>query len=112
MRPELLNRIDKVVVFRGLTKKDVLSILDLQLEELRKRLVKQGLGLQVTPAAKQYLLEHGYDAHNGVRPMRRLIEDTIEDHIAFKILDEAYQKGQIVQIASKGKTLTYSASHE
>lgn len=112
LRPELLNRIDKVVVFRGLTKKDVLSILDLQLEELRKRLVKQGLGLQVTPAAKKYLLENGYDPHNGVRPMRRLIEDTIEDHIALKVLDEGYQKGQIVQVASKGKALSYSANHE
>lgn len=112
LRPELLNRIDKVVVFRALTKKDVLRILDLQLDELRKRLVKKGLGMQVTPSAKQYLLEHGYDAHNGVRPLRRLIQDTIEDHIALQLLDEAYQKGEIIQVASKGKALSYSAAAE
>ena len=116
MRPELLNRIDKTIVFRALTKPDVLKILDLQLDELRQRLQKKGLGLQVTPAAKQYLLDNGYDAHNGVRPMRRLIQDTIEDHIALKMLDEQYQKGHIVQVAAKtsgkGKALAYSAANE
>ncbi len=112
MRPELLNRIDKVIVFRALTKKDVLKILDLQLDELRQRLIKRGLGLQVTASAKQYLLENGYDAHNGVRPLRRLIQDTIEDHIALQVLDEAYQKGEIVQVGARGKTLAYSAAAE
>lgn len=112
MRPELLNRIDKTVVFRALTKPDVMRIMDLQLEELRQRLLKKGLGLQVTPAAKQYLLENGYDAHNGVRPLRRLIQDTIEDHIALKLLDDNYQKGHIVQVGSKGKALAYSAVTE
>lgn len=116
MRPELLNRIDKTIVFRALTKPDVLKILDLQLDELRQRLQKKGLGLQVTPAAKQYLLDNGYDAHNGVRPMRRLIQDTIEDHIALKMLDEEYQKGHIIQVAAKssnkGKVLAYSANNE
>lgn len=112
LRPELLNRIDKTIVFRALTKKDVLKILDLQLDELRKRLVKKGLGLQVTASAKQYLLEHGYDAHNGVRPLRRLIQDTIEDHIALQLLDESYHKGEIVQVGSKGKALAYSAATE
>src|SRR5690606_29864744 len=112
MRPELLNRIDKIIVFRALTKPDVLKILDLQLEELRRRLIKKGLGLQVTSSAKQYLLDNGYDAKNGVRPMRRLIQDTIEDHIALKLLDEAYGKGEIVQVGSKGKQLAYSVSNE
>ncbi|MEO8785015.1 MAG: AAA family ATPase, partial [Candidatus Saccharimonadales bacterium] len=112
LRPELLNRIDKVVVFRALTKKDVLQILDLQLDELRQRLAKQGLGLQVTSAAKQYLLQNGYDARNGVRPMRRLIEDTIEDHIAVKMLDDDYQTGHLIQVGAKSKQLAYSVSDE
>ncbi len=112
MRPELLNRIDKIIVFRALTKKDVLKILDLQIDELRQRLVKHGLGLQLTNSAKQHLLEHGYDAHNGVRPMRRLIADTIEDHIALKLLDNNYAKGNIVQVGSKNDELTYAAASE
>lgn len=112
MRPELLNRIDKILVFRALTKKDVLHILDLQLSELRERLVKHGLGLEVTKAAKDYLLEHGYDAKNGVRPLRRLIQDTIEDHVALELLNEKYQKGSIVQVATKDKQLAYTTTTE
>lgn len=112
MRPELLNRIDKTIVFRALTKKDVMRILDLQLSELKQRLVKHGLGLDVTKTAKEYLLENGYDAHNGVRPLRRLIQDTIEDHIALRLLDSQYHKGNIVQVGAKGKELAYSSSNE
>ncbi len=112
MRPELLNRIDKIIVFRALTKKDVLKILDLQIEELKQRLVKHGLGLEVTPSARQHLLENGYDAHNGVRPMRRLLQDTIEDHIALELLDNNYAKGDIVEVVAKDKELVYSAATE
>jgi ATP-dependent Clp protease ATP-binding subunit ClpC len=112
LRPELLNRIDKTVVFRGLTKKDIYKIIDLQIEELKKRLQKHGVSLQLTSGAKQYLLEHGYDAKNGVRPLRRLIQDTIEDQLALELLDEAYSKGDIVHIASKDDTLTYTTASE
>ncbi len=112
MRPELLNRIDKVIVFRALTKKDVLRILDLQLDELRERLVKHGLTLQVSSLAKQHLLDKGYDAHNGVRPLRRLIQDTLEDHIAVELLSDAYEKGLTVQVGTKKNELTYAVAGE
>lgn len=112
MRPELLNRIDKIVVFRALTKKDVLKILDLQLDELRGRLIKHGIGLEITSSAKQHLLEKGYDSMNGVRPLRRLLQDTVEDHIALQLLDSNYNKGDIVQIGVKDKELNYSAVAE
>src|SRR3989338_1412847 len=112
MRPELLNRIDKIVVFRALTKKDVLKILDLQLDELRQRLIKHGIGLEVTATAKQHLLEKRYDSLNGVRPLRRLLQDTLEDHIALELLDSNYHKGDIVQIGVKDKELNYSAVAE
>ena len=112
MRPELLNRIDKVIVFRALTRQDILHIVDLQLEDLRKRLQKKGIGLSVTPAGKQYLLEHGYDAKNGVRPLRRLIQDTLEDHIALQLLDDQYNAGDIVQVSAKKGELAYAATAE
>ncbi len=118
LRPELLNRIDKVIVFRALTKKDALKILDIQLEDLRSRLVKKGIGLQVNKAAKEYLLEEGYDAHNGARPMRRLLQETLEDAIAAGLLDDSYHKGDIVNVSakksakSKEPELTYSAAAE
>ncbi len=112
MRPELLNRIDKVVVFRALTKKDILKIIDLQIEELKSRISKRGLSIQLTPAAKDYLLEHGYDIHNGVRPLRRLIQDTIEDHLALDLLDDRYSRGDIVRVATKNGELAYATATE
>ncbi|CAN5336355.1 AAA family ATPase [soil metagenome] len=112
LRPELLNRIDKTVVFRALTKKDIYKIIDLQVDELRTRLQKRGLSVQLTPAAKNYLLVNGYDAKNGVRPLRRLIQDTIEDKVALDLLDEKYLKGDIIQVATKNGALSYASSTE
>jgi ATP-dependent Clp protease ATP-binding subunit ClpC len=117
MRPELLNRIDKIIVFRALTKKDALKILDLQLEDLRARLIKKGIGLHVSPKAKEYLMQRGYDAHNGARPMRRLLQETLEDAIAGGLLDDSYHTGDVVTVNAK-KTkdketeLTYAAALE
>jgi len=112
MLPELLNRIDKIIVFRALTQKDALKILDLQIDELRQRLVKHGLGLEVKAPAKLHLLEEGYDALNGVRPMRRLLQDTIEDHIALEMLDSHFLKGDIVKVQVANKNLSYSTIQE
>ncbi|HEX5395451.1 MAG TPA: ATP-dependent Clp protease ATP-binding subunit, partial [Candidatus Saccharimonadales bacterium] len=118
MRPELLNRIDKIIVFRALTKKDALKILDLQLDDLRSRLLKKGIGLQVNKAAKEYLMEKGYDALNGARPMRRLLQETLEDAIAAGLLEETFQKGDVVSVAvkksqkQKEAELAYSSKNE
>jgi len=112
MRPELLNRIDKIVVFRGLTRKDIYRIIDLQIDELRVRLQKQGLSVSLTKGAKDYLLEKGYDPKNGVRPLRRLIQDTIEDEMAVELLDQHYQKGDIIHVAAKDDSLVYTTVAE
>lgn len=112
LRPELLNRIDKVIVFRALTKKNILKILDLQIAELQARLVKHGISLQLSPKAKQYMLTNGYDPLNGVRPMRRLIQDTLEDHISTELLQGDFQKGNIVQVNTDKKELSYSVAAE
>lgn len=112
LRPELLNRIDKVIVFRALTRKDVMKILDLQIGDLRERLIKHGLGLELTAKAKQYLLDNGYDSHNGARPLRRLIQDTIEDHVAMELLNETYSKGDIVRVSARQNSLTYEVTGE
>ena len=112
LRPELLNRIDKVIVFRGLSKKDIFRIIDLQIAELQDRLQKQGMGLDVTLSAKQYLLSNGYDAHNGVRPLRRLIQDTLEDHLALGLLENKYNKGDIVKVSDVHDKLVYQPIRE
>lgn len=104
MRPELINRLDKIIVFKALTKPEAQKILDLQLAELGKRLERKGIGVSVQTAAKKILLEKGYDANNGVRPLRRIIQDMVEDEIADGLLDERYDKGDIIRVtANKGE---------
>lgn len=112
LRPELLNRIDKTIVFRALTKNNVEKIMELQIGELRQRLVKHGIGIKLTSSAKNYLLEHGYDPLNGARPMRRLIQDTIEDHLSLKLLDGSYVKGSVVKVGAKSGNLSYELVSE
>lgn len=112
MRPELLNRIDSTIVFRALTKDEILRILDLQLAELETRLVRRGLGLKVQMSAKKYLADKGYDVKNGVRPLRRLIQDTLEDHISNGLLDGTYSKGTMVNVSVRDDKLVYKAIKE
>lgn len=108
MRPELINRLDKIVVFKALTRADATRILDLQLGELSKRLERKGIGVSVQANAKKILLEKGYDAANGVRPLRRIIQDMIEDEIADGLLDERYNKGDIIRVSAKKGELAFT----
>ena len=112
MRPELINRIDKIIVFRALSKKDVKKIIDVQIDELAARLRRQKIGISLTTAAKNWLLEKGYDVHNGVRPLRRAIQDEVEDQIADGILDGTFSAGEVITVDSKKKVLTFTAIHE
>lgn len=98
MRPELINRFDGIVTFRALNRTEVGKIFDLQVEELRKRLVRKGLGLRVRPAAKRHLIEKGYTVKYGARPLRRVIEDEVEHAIAEGLLASTYPKGAILEV--------------
>ena len=112
LRPELLNRIDKSIVFRALTKKDIYKVIDLQIEELASRLSKKVIGINLSKSAKDYLLDKGYDAHNGVRPLRRLIQETLENEIADLILNNSINKGDLLSVGVKKDELTYSVVNE
>ena len=112
MRPELLNRIDKVLVFRALTKKDALQIVELLINELRERLVRKGVGIELSSQAKQWLVDKGYDDKNGARPLRRLIQDEIEDHIADKLINNDLHKGDILKIGLTKNALQFTVSKE
>ena len=112
MRPELLNRIDKITVFHALSKEDIAKIINLQLDELKRRMQKQKLGLEVDSKTKKWLLEKGYDSKNGVRPMRRLIQDEIEDLIAEGILASKIPKGSVVKLSIIKDKVTYSVDNE
>lgn len=116
MRPELINRFDGIITFRALTRAEVGKIFDLQIAELRQRLVPKGLGLHVSPAAEKALIDKGYSAKFGARPLRRAIEDELEHAIAEGVLDDKYEKGAILEVGlTKGElTLeqrTESAEH-
>lgn len=104
MRPELINRFDVIITFRALTRDEVGKIFDLLIGELRQRLVRKGLGLVVKPSAKKYLIDKGYSAKYGARPLRRVIEDELEHAIAEGVLAGEYEKGVILEVrTNKGK---------
>ena len=112
MRPELINRIDKIIVFRALSKQNIRKIIDVQIQELRTRLQRQHIGIILAPKAKEWLLEHGYDSKNGVRPLRRLIQDEVEDKLADGILSGQYNKGDVVMIGVKLGKLSFKSNKE
>ncbi|MBM7542124.1 ATP-dependent Clp protease ATP-binding subunit [Amphibacillus cookii] len=88
-KPEFLNRFDAIITFNQLASDHLLRIVDLMLEELTNQLKAQGYQLKVTTQAKQYLAEQGYDPQFGARPLRRVIQETVEDGITDLLLDEA-----------------------
>lgn len=86
LSPELINRIDDVIVFDALSKDEVSKILDIQLAELDERLAERGLHIQIMPDAKDYLIENGYNPAMGARPMKRLLRKEIEDPLSMELL--------------------------
>ncbi len=112
MRPELINRFDALVTFSSLSRRDVRRILNRLLDELSLRMSRKGLGLSVSSTAKRWLIDHGFDAHTGVRPLRRLIEDTIEHEVARLILSGQTVPGTIVVIDKESDTLKAEVRHE
>lgn len=95
MRPELINRLDGVLVFHALTRQNVERIFDNLIADLKKRLATKGLGLKLDDAVKKHLIEGGYDAKNGARPLRRKIEDELESLLAEAIIAGDLKKGDI-----------------
>ncbi|MBM7021984.1 ATP-dependent Clp protease ATP-binding subunit [Treponema sp. Marseille-Q4523] len=98
LSPELLNRIDDVVVFGALTKEEVGRILDIQIKELADRMREQNITVSVKPKAREYLIEHGYEPELGARPMRRLIRREIEDPLSVEILSGEGEKSNSVSV--------------
>jgi ATP-dependent Clp protease ATP-binding subunit ClpB len=95
-KPEFLNRLDDIVVFHALTKQDLSAIVDIQVGRLRTRLAERRLRLEVTPAAIDWLGEHGYDPIYGARPLRRLVQSAIGDSLAKALLGGSIRDGDTV----------------
>ena len=106
LKPELLNRFDGIITFQSLSKIEIGKIFDILLADLNNRLLRKGLNLKVRKSAKDFIIEKGYDAKNGARPLRRAIEDLLEHRLAEEILVKNPSKGtQFVASAKNGEII-------
>jgi ATP-dependent Clp protease ATP-binding subunit ClpC len=104
-RPEFLNRVDHVVVFKALSKIDIEKISELQLKELASRLESKEIQLKFKPNVKSLLVEKGYDIENGARPMKRAVQRLIEDKLASDMVSEMIKPGDTVEVSVKDDSI-------
>ncbi|MES2307152.1 MAG: ATP-dependent chaperone ClpB [Gemmatimonadota bacterium] len=107
-RPEFLNRVDDVVVFRLLSRVDLDRIVTLQLDRMRELVAAKGLTLDVTPEATQWLAEAGYDPLYGARPLKRVIQRELQNPIAMALLQGGYNEGDTIRVIRKGEALAFT----
>ena len=107
-RPEFVNRIDDTIIFHPLRLHELREIVTIQLKRLHKLLAEQKLGLEVTPEAQDYLAETGYDPAYGARPLKRAIQREMENPLATKILENAFEEGDVIVVKRDDKGLAFS----
>ena len=105
-RPEFLNRIDGIVVFHALTRDHILQIVDLLLDEVRANLTEKGVSLEISDGAKEILAVRGYDPTFGARPLKRVIQDVVEDPLSEQLLQGRFGPGDTVFIDVDGEEIT------
>ena len=105
-RPEFLNRIDGIVVFHALTRDHILQIVDLLLDEARVNLTEKGVSLEISDGAKELLAVRGYDPTFGARPLKRVIQDVVEDPLSEQLLQGRFGPGDTVFIDVDGGEIT------
>ena len=104
-RPEFLNRLDETVMFHPLTKSDLGEIIELLLKSLRARLAERSLGLEVSDSAKALIIQRGYDPVYGARPLRRVLQGSVETLIARRILSGEVSPGDTIVVEVSGGEL-------
>jgi len=109
-KPEFLNRVDEILVFHRLTRADLAQIVEIQLQGLIDRLAARNIALVVDDAAKQHLATVGYDPAYGARPLKRLIQRDIENHLALRLLEGIFKEGDTVEVGEQGGALVLSAA--
>jgi len=97
-RPEFLNRVDEIITFHGLTREDLMQIVDIQIGRMAKRLEERKLTIELTREAKEFLVERGYDPAFGARPLKRAIQHYIEDPLALEILEGNFKEGDHILV--------------
>jgi ATP-dependent Clp protease ATP-binding subunit ClpB len=104
-RPEFLNRVDDIIVFRPLSRADLVRIVDLQLVKLEELLAQRNLRLEVTPEARELLAEQGYDPVYGARPLKRVIQRELQNRIALELLEGGFNEGDTIRVIRDGHNL-------
>ncbi len=97
-RPEFINRLDSVIIFRSLNREDIEKIVTLELDKVALRLKEHSLTLRATPAALAVLAEQGYDADFGARPLRRTIQQRVEDPLSDRLLAGEFADGDFIDV--------------
>ncbi len=112
-RPEFLNRVDDIIVFRPLGKEQLVKIVELRLEDVRRLLADRKISIELTDAAKELLFTQGYDANFGARPLKRAIQKLVQDPLALKILDGEILHGDhiVVDADKKAGKMKFEVSH-
>jgi ATP-dependent Clp protease ATP-binding subunit ClpB len=107
-RPEFLNRVDDVVVFKPLSREDLSHIVDLQVVHLKRLLGEKKIGLEITQAAEDLIADLGYDPVYGARPLKRVIQGKLQNHIAMELLEGQYAEGDRIRVDVKDGELAIS----
>ncbi|HXI19952.1 MAG TPA: AAA family ATPase, partial [Gemmatimonadales bacterium] len=110
-RPEFLNRVDEVIVFRQLSREDLAKIVELQLAGLERQLQQRHLRLEVDPDARALLAEEGYDPVFGARPLKRVIQRRLQNPIALELLEGRFHEGDTVHVTRSGRELRFVREH-
>ncbi|MBC7084725.1 MAG: ATP-dependent Clp protease ATP-binding subunit, partial [Firmicutes bacterium] len=100
-RPEFLNRLDEIIVFHQLSREDLMRIVDLMLATFNRRLEEHGLKVEVAPEAKKVLAERGFDEVYGARPLRRAIQQMLEDPLSEGLLEGRFAKGDTIRVTAR-----------
>ncbi len=108
-RPEFLNRIDEIIIFHALTRDDLVHIVDIQLRHVSALLAERGYWLEISPQARAYLAEVGYDADYGARPLKRAIQRELQDPLAVKILSGDFHEGDTIHVEHGRERLEFTA---
>jgi ATP-dependent Clp protease ATP-binding subunit ClpB len=104
-RPEFLNRVDEMVIFKQLSREQLRGIVEIQLDKVRQRLAERHITLEITAAAQDFLAEEGFDPVYGARPLKRVIQRRLLDHLAVKLMDGSVHDGDTVLVDYRGATL-------
>jgi ATP-dependent Clp protease ATP-binding subunit ClpC len=109
-RPELLNRIDEIIIFDSLTEEHLKQIVDLLLKDVQKRLSERGIVIELTESARSWLVKEGYDPVYGARPLRRAIQHHIENPLSKRILDGEFGEGDTILVDATADGIVFSKS--